>query len=88
MATHESAWKEHRRSRKRRLANRDHKSRMRTAVKRFRAALAEKRVDEARTMLPLTLALVDRTARRGVIHPNAAARTKSRLQRALNQASA
>jgi small subunit ribosomal protein S20 len=56
---------------------------MRTAVKKYRRAIDAGDADTARGLLSGTLALVDRTARRGAIHDNAAARTKSRLSRAL-----
>ena len=85
MANHKSALKQYRQSVKRRIRNRANRSRMRTAVKRFRQLVASD-VDAARNELPATLGLIDRTARLGGIHDNAAARTKSRLTRALNDA--
>ena len=88
MANHKSATKEHRQSLKRRARNRDHRSRLRTAVKKFRAALEAGDTETAGGLLPSTLALLDRTAKLGGIHDSAAARTKSRLTRALNRASA
>ncbi len=83
MANHKSAVKHHRQSQVRRLLNRSHRSRMRTAVKRLRLALAAGEGETARSLLPGTLALVDRTVKHGAIHDNAAARTKSRLTRAV-----
>ena len=88
MANHKSALKQHRQNVAARLRNRVHKGRMRTAVKKLRKALAEGDVAAARELLGPTLSLVDRTARHGVIHDNAAARTKSRLTRALQRAEA
>ena len=88
MAYHKSALKEHHQSRERRLRNRDRKGRMRTAIKKFRGAIAANQVDEATAMLCPILSLVDHTAKLGAIHDKAAARTKSRLQRALNKISA
>ena len=85
MATHQSAVKEHRRAQQRRIQNRQRRSSLRTAVKRFRAAIAAGNVDQARALLPTTLSLLDRTAKIRAIHPNAADRTKSRLTRALNK---
>ena len=85
MANHKSALKQYRQSVKRRIRNRANRSRMRTAVKRFRQLVASD-VDAARSELPATLGLIDRTAKLGAIHGNAAARTKSRLTRALNDA--
>ena len=88
MANHKSARKEHRQSRMRRVRNRIHKSRMRTAMKRFRGAMDAGDLDTAKGLLRPTLAMIDHTAKLGVIHDNAAARTKSRLQNAFNKASA
>jgi len=88
MANHKSALKEHRQALKRRQRNRQQRSRMRTSVKRLRAAVETGDADAARTLLPATLGLVDRTARHSGIHANAAARTKSRLVRAVNKLSA
>ena len=86
MATHKSALKQHRQDVRRRARNRWSRARMRSAVKRYRKAIAAGELDNARQLLPATLALVDRTAKLGGIHDNAAARTKSRLTRALNRA--
>jgi small subunit ribosomal protein S20 len=86
MATHKSAIKRHRQSLERRLRNRRHRSRLRGRVKAIRKAIAAGDVETAREMLPATLALVDHTAKLGVIHDNAAARTKSRISRAIQRA--
>jgi len=88
MANHRSALKEHRQALKRRLRNRIHRSRMRTAVKTLRQAVDAGDAGTAQGLLTATLALVDRTAKLGAIHDKAAARTKSRLTRAINNLSA
>ena len=84
MANHKSAVKRMRQSEVRRQRNRSHTSRLRNAVKRLRTAIAENDGEQARELLGSTLSLVDRTAQKGVIHRNTAARTKSRLSRAVN----
>ena len=83
MANHKSALKKQRQDIKSRDRNRQHRSRMRTQIKVFRKLLQAGDAEGARGMLTETLSLVDRTARHGVIHQNAAARTKSRLTRAV-----
>ena len=88
MANHKSAIKKARQDQVRRLRNRGHRSRMATAVKKFRKALAAGDVDAARSLLPGTLSILDRSAKLGVMHDNAAARSKSRLTRALNKLAA
>lgn len=85
MASHASAEKRHRRDQKHRLLNRQHRSRLRTQVKKFRTAVESGEVDLARGMLNATLAVVDRTAKLGIIHDNTASRTKSRLTRAFQR---
>jgi small subunit ribosomal protein S20 len=82
MANHKSALKKTVQDRKRRARNRFHRSRLRTQVKKFRAAVAAGDTDGAQQLLGPTLALVDRSAKHGVLHANAADRTKSRLSRA------
>jgi small subunit ribosomal protein S20 len=88
MATHKSALKEHRQSLLRRQRNRYHRARVRTAVKRCRTAIAAGDSEQARNLLPGTLSLLDRTVKLGALHDNAAARTKSRLTRAVNRLAA
>ncbi len=88
MASHASAEKKYRRDVRARERNRQHRSRLRTQVKKFRKAVDSGDLDAARSMLPATLSLVDRTAKLGVIHDNTAARTKSRLTKAVARAAA
>ncbi|MDA8016854.1 MAG: 30S ribosomal protein S20 [Thermoanaerobaculia bacterium] len=79
MANHKSAEKRIRQTAKRRLRNRQKMTRMRSAIKKLRAAVAEGDQKTAQELLQPTLSIVDRTAQKGVIHGNKAARTKSRL---------
>ncbi len=57
------------------------KSRMKTFEKKALAALQAKDLARAKETLPAALSEIDRAASKGVIHPNNAARKKSRLQR-------
>ncbi len=84
MANTKSAQKRMRQTPKRRERNRTHRSTMRTAVKKLRRAVSDGDAERARELLPETLGIVDATAQKGVIHGNTAARTKSRLTRAVN----
>ncbi len=81
MAQHASAEKQMRQSRKRRARNRQNLSQVKTQVKKLRAAVAKGDAQAARALLPETEAEIDRAAKKGVIHDNAAARYKSRLSR-------
>ena len=83
MANHKSAEKRIRQTAKRRLRNRNNITRMRGAVKKLRSAVAEGDQKTAQELLQPTLSIVDRTAQKGVIHGNKAARTKSRLVHAV-----
>jgi small subunit ribosomal protein S20 len=83
MASHDSAIKKNRQDVKRRLRNRQHTSRLRSQVKKMRGAIDTGKAAEASGMLKETLSMIDRSAKLGVIHRNAAARSKSRLTRAL-----
>lgn len=79
MANTKSAEKRNRQNIQQRERNRAHRSRLRTAIKRLRAAVASGDAAQAREILPGTLSVIDKIAQKKVIHPNAAARYKSRL---------
>ncbi|MCY4629125.1 MAG: 30S ribosomal protein S20 [Acidobacteria bacterium] len=79
MAHSKSAKKRVRQNEEQRLRNRHHRSRLRSTIKRLRAAVAAGDKESGQEQLPGTIALLDRMAGRRVIHRNAAARTKSRL---------
>ena len=85
MANHKSALKKVRQDTERRLRNRTHRSKLRTAIKRFRAAIEQGDKGTAGELLSPTLSLVDHSAKVGVLHGKAAARTKSRLHKAYNR---
>lgn len=78
--------KDVKKSRERRLRNLDAKSRIKTFVKKTKAAIDEGS-EEAAALVRKTVSIIDKTAKRGIIHPNAAARRKSRLMKRANAAS-
>lgn len=80
MANHASALKAHRQSLVKREHNREMRSRLRTAIKTIRTAIDSKDAETARKELPAAVSLIDKMAAKGIIHDNAAARHKSRLQ--------
>ncbi len=84
MANHKSAAKKARRDVEARLRNRSNRSEVKTAVKKFLAAVATGSKAEASAALPGTLGVVDRAVRKGVLHKNAANRAKSRLTLKVN----
>ncbi len=83
MANNKSTEKRILQTERSRQRNKAVKSRMRSAVKGLRSAIAEGDAEKAKGLLPGTIRLVDGTAQKGVIHKNTAARTKSRLQKAV-----
>lgn len=78
-----SVVKDVKKSRERRLRNLDAKSRIKTFVKKTKAAIDEGS-EQAAALLSQTVSIIDKTAKRGIIHPNAAARRKSRLMKRAN----
>ena len=84
MAHHASALKQMRQGLKHRARNRKNVSQLKTQVKKLRAAIAKGDAEAARKILPETVGVIDRAAKKGVVHDNAAARYKSRLARKVN----
>ncbi len=74
-----SVLKRIRQTRQATAVNRIRKAHLRNQLKKFRKALETDNLTEARTLLYATLAILDQAAQKGVLHPNNAARTKSRL---------
>lgn len=85
MPNHKSAEKRVRQSEKRRAINRSNRTKVRTYIKKLRAALDGESGD-VQTILPDTISVIDRAVQKGVMHKNAAARYKSRLTVRANQA--
>ncbi len=67
--------------------NQSVRSAIKTFMKKSRAAIATGD-EQAATFIQQTASLVDKAAKRGIIHKNAAARRKSRLAKRVNAASA
>ncbi|HEX7772859.1 MAG TPA: 30S ribosomal protein S20 [Pyrinomonadaceae bacterium] len=86
MPNHKSAEKRVRQSEKRRVINRGNRSKVRTYIKKVRAALDSGKSDEIQSVLPETISVIDKAVQKGVMHKNAAARYKSRLTLKANQA--
>ncbi|RJF71659.1 MULTISPECIES: 30S ribosomal protein S20 [Deinococcus] len=83
---HKSAQKRHRQSLKRRALNRSKKSTIKTFTKKAVAALTGG-ADVAAAQSKAE-SLIDKAAKTGTLHKNAAARKKSRLAKAINKAKA
>jgi small subunit ribosomal protein S20 len=79
-----SAKKRVRQNLKRRARNRARKSAVRETVKAFTGVLAGTDVAKAETEFRKVVQKLDRTAAKGTIHKNTAARKRSRLAKRLN----
>lgn len=79
MANHFSALKRARQTEKRTVRNRVNKSRMRTALRRFRESLSKGDKGAAEQNYRQLVSALDKAIQKGVLHSNAAARHKSRL---------
>lgn len=88
MASHESAIKAHRQNVVRREANRQYRSRLRSALRAIRAAIDSGDPGRVKDALRDTISLVDKMAGKKVIHRNAAARYKSRLAKRVSRRTA
>jgi len=85
MANHKSALKKSKQDIGRRARNRSGKNKLKTALKKFRSDLAAG-TENLAANLPQMHALIDRSAKHGFIHNNAAARLKSKLTLQVNKA--
>lgn len=77
-----SAKKQMRQAKSHTARNRAQRSELRTALKKVRGPEAVKDIDAARRE---AAKLLDRAGRKGLIHPNTAARYKSRIAKAANK---
>lgn len=78
-----SVVKDVKKSRERRARNLDTKSRIKTFIKKTKAAMDTKS-EQTVGFLNETVSIIDKAAKRGILHPNAAARRKSRLMKRAN----
>ena len=84
MAHSLSAIKRVRQNEKQRLRNRSYRTRLRTQIKKLRAAIDADKADEAKKLLPDTISFVDVLVKKGILHENTGNRYKSRLTRRLS----
>ena len=82
MPNNAAARKRMRQEQKRRLHNRSVKSLVKTQITKARSAIAFD--EDAELAVRAAVRELDRAAKKGVIHPNNAARRKSRLMKQLN----
>lgn len=78
MANHKSALKRIRRNEAVRLRNKYQHKTMRNALKKLRSAESKK---DAEALFPTVIGMIDRLAKRNIIHSNKAANLKSKLSK-------
>lgn len=84
MANHASALKRARQNLKRRERNRSAKTRMKNIIKVVRSTANENTKEVALKELNNAKSVINKTARKGIIHKNSAARKISRLTKMVN----
>ncbi|MDD3789970.1 MAG: 30S ribosomal protein S20 [Sphaerochaetaceae bacterium] len=84
MLKYDSAAKRERQNKARRQRNRETKSAIRTAVKKFQLAVQAEDKDLAAEKLNVAIKLIDKSGSKGVYHRNTVSRKKSRLQTQFN----
>lgn len=84
MANHKSALKRIRSSARKRERNRTYQSKTRTQVKKALTTIEAGSSEEALAETRKAIALLDKSADKGIIHKANAARRKSRLMKRLN----
>jgi small subunit ribosomal protein S20 len=79
MANHFSALKRARQTTTRTARNRANTSQLRTALRKVREALQSGKSAHAKAAFSGTVSMIDKAAKKGLIHKNAASRYKARL---------
>jgi|OM-RGC.v1.032077925 small subunit ribosomal protein S20 len=85
MPTTNSAKKALRKSKKQALVNRIQKKNIKETIKKIHKALDGKNVEEAQKLAGDVVKLLDKAAKRRLVHGNVAARKKSRVYKAISQ---
>jgi small subunit ribosomal protein S20 len=85
VANIKSQIKRNRQNEKRRLRNKAVRSRLRTEIKKFRAAIAEGDREAAEAAFQVAARALDKAVSKGVIHKNNAANKKSGMAQALQK---
>ena len=81
-----SAQKEMRAAKKRRLRNKTARSLGKTRITKAESLIFSGELEKGKEAVVAAISSLDKAAEKGIIHPNNAARRKSRLMKKLNQA--
>lgn len=85
MAITKSAKKALRQSLRKRTRNSKKKVEMKKLLKEFNVFVSQKKIDEAKKILPKIYKTLDKAAKIGLIKKNAAARKKSRITKSISR---
>ncbi|MGH9833701.1 MAG: 30S ribosomal protein S20 [Blastocatellia bacterium] len=88
MPNHKSAEKRDRQNVRRNAINTTSRTRLRSSLKKLRAAIAAGNVSQAQSLLSETVSVIDKSVQKGVLHRNTAARHKARLTTHVNKLAA
>ena len=88
MPNSRSAEQEMRVSEKRRLRNKSYRSLCKTSIIKAEKLISSGASDEAKQAVVAAISALDKAAEKKILHPNNAARRKSRLMKKLNKAQA
>ncbi len=80
-----SAKKALRQSKRRRVKNLIHKDKMKDLLKEAKVFVSQKKIEEAKKMLPKIYKAIDKAVKTGIIKKNTASRRKSGIARLLNK---
>ncbi len=85
MANHASALKRARQNEVKRVQNKGYKTRVKKVIREVRTAVANKSAEAAQKSFIDAVSIIQKTASKGVIHKNQAARKISRLAIQINK---
>ena len=85
MATHKSALKRAKQDEVKRVRNKSYKTKVKKAIKEVKTAVADKSAEQGKQNLVKAVSIIQKTASKGIIHKNQAARKISSLTRQVNQ---
>lgn len=86
MPIKKSSIKELRKTKTRTLFNKIREKKIKDTTKKIHKALVAQNLEEAQKLAKDVVAMIDKAAKRNIIHPNKAARKKSRLFSAIKKA--
>jgi small subunit ribosomal protein S20 len=85
MPRRRTSLKRNRADRKKHLRNLRVKQELKKTIKKFRALIGQKNLNEAKALLAKVFSQLDKAAKKQIIHPGTADRKKSRLAKRLSR---